>query len=111
MEESICFLKSKQDNGILLDANDVYRQMFAELRQLRREIQPRKSRVDNLETEFKAIIGVNRGINGIASWKTNEKPTPWFDCEQFKLDEPTLYRAYLRFQIRRRFRLLDDDEQ
>jgi len=106
-EESICSLKNKQDNGVLLDPNEVYRQLAAELREVTCECERLQNKKNELEAQLKTIIGVCRGIRSVATWKTNEKPTPQFDVGQFKLDEPRLYGAYLRFQFRRMFRLLD----
>ncbi|MFZ0301762.1 MAG: GIY-YIG nuclease family protein [Terracidiphilus sp.] len=107
MENSIYSLKSKQDNGVLLDPNEVYRELVAELREVKCERERLENRQDELEAQLKTIIGVCRGIRNLVTWKTNEKPTPWFDSKQFKLDEPRLYGAYLRFQFRRMFLLLE----
>ncbi len=107
METSIFSLKTKQDNGILLDPNEEYRRIVAELRDVKCESKRFENRQYELEAQLKTIIGVCRGIRNLVSWKTNEKPHSWFDRKQLKLDEPELYDAYLRFQFRRMFRLLD----
>jgi hypothetical protein len=107
MEKSIDSLKSKQDNGVLLDPNEVYRQLVAELREVKCARERLENRQMEIEAQLKTIIGVCRGIRNLVTWKTNEKPTPWFDRKQFELDEPRLYGVYLRFQFRRMFRLLD----
>jgi Meiotically up-regulated gene 113 len=105
LEKSILSLKNRQDNGILLDPNEAYRQDVAELREVRAKIDSLKCREVELEARLKSAIGIYRGIRTLVSWKTNEKPHPWFDRKQLKADEPDIYAAYLRFQFRRMFRL------
>lgn len=106
LETSILVLRNRQDNGILLDPTDAYRQDVAELRRVKDEISLLEVRKDELEARLKTTIGICRGIRGLINWTTNEKPTPWFDRKQFKEDEPDMHAAYLRFRFQRMFRLL-----
>jgi hypothetical protein len=107
LEKSILSLRNRQDNGILLDPNEAYRRDVAELREVKAKIASLEGRRDELEARLKTEIGICRGIRTLVTWKTNEKPHPWFDRKQLKADEPDLHAAYLRFQFRRVLRLLE----
>lgn len=73
-----------------------------------REVRAELTRIDfekeQLELQLKAMIGMSRGTDGLATWKAQEHTD--LDRRRLKMELPDIYESYSMVSIRRYFRLV-----
>lgn len=75
-----------------------------ELKKAKQEQALLEQRIELLQGKLQIAIGENAGIEGVASWKWQEKLI--FDLGLFKSDRPALFKQYQKSSGTRYFRLL-----
>ncbi|MGB2633981.1 MAG: GIY-YIG nuclease family protein [Candidatus Acidiferrum sp.] len=96
-------LRRKKPTDAMVDPPDEVRAIYTQLRDAIRESFPLNRRVELLQSKIQVAIGDNRGMNGVASWKWEDR---WeMDVQRFRKEQAPLYEKYKRDSGRRVFRL------
>ena len=82
-------LRRKKPNETMIDPSDEMLDVYRRLRKATREKFLPDRRIELLESKIQVVIGENRGMTGVASWKRNDC---WkMDTTRFKKEKSALY--------------------
>jgi hypothetical protein len=100
IQERVELLKKERDNGILIKPLELHRDLVERWREAKREFNRAKLEKERLELQLQSIIGVHAGIEGLVTWRANEKH--WFDQTRLEIDHPEIYLEYWKIRIERK---------
>jgi hypothetical protein len=95
--------RRKPVNDTMLEPPSEMREIYRQLRALCREKYFIDQQIVFLESKIQVAIGDNSGMNGIASWKWEDRWT--MDTKRFKKEQKALYEEYKRDSECRKFQL------
>lgn len=93
-----------KDNDKMIGPEDNIKTISLNLRKIKTQISNLDFEKEILENKLKNAIGENKGIEGIATWKTQTQKR--FNAKQFETDHPELYQKYISESNGRVLRLI-----
>jgi Meiotically Up-regulated Gene 113 (MUG113) protein len=96
-------LAQEESDGLVLKPGSAEWSIYENLLEVREAQDHYAFQRELLENKLKLTIGTAEGLEGIASWKTQERRQ--FDEASFKLERPELFQTYVKLSRLRVFRL------